>query len=452
MARGTFTGGVHPYDGKDLSRHMPIKTVYPRGIVVFPLLQHMGAPAIPCVKVGDPVLTGQMIAKADGDFSANIHSSVSGMVVAIRDCETVGEKQEKCIVISNDDRFSEIPYPPVRKFGNLTPIAIESAVRGAGVVGMGGAGLPTHIKLSYEHPDEIDYCIANCVECEPYLTSDYRRIVENPAKVLNGLRILLKVFPKARGIIALDESMQDVYSELRRYTAGDHRIYVKKLESKFPQGSERQLIYALTGRTMNSKMLPSDIGCIVNNVDTLVAVNQAVMLYEPLLTRLITVSGDCIARPRNYRVRIGMSYAELIERAGGFSSRPALILDGGTMTGKRITNLNVPITKLSSGIIALSKDRAAAMKETACSRCGRCVEICPDKLLPITIYNDALKGDKTSFIKHHGLECCNCVCCSYICPSKIDLADKINNMKREILANPDEAGDYSRRLSYREQN
>lgn len=447
MAIGTFRGGIHPYDGKELSRHTRIRTVVPHSdIVVFPLKQHMGRPAVPAVAPGDPVLTGQRIAKADGEFSADLHSSVSGVVTAIRDFHVAGGGTERSIIIRNDGRFSEIPYPEPRRFDELSASVIIRAVKQAGIVGMGGAGLPSHIKLSPEHPEQIDYVIANCVECEPYMTSDYRRMVENPGKLINGLRIVLKVFPRARGILAIDEQLRDVIREFRSITRDDPRIYVKRVQTKYPQGSERQLIYAVTGRTLNGKMLPSDIGCIVHNVDTLVAVNQAVMLYEPLLTRLITVSGDCIAKPGNFRVRIGMSYDELVERAGGYVREPALILDGGTMTGRRIRDLHVPVTKMSSQIVALSRDRAETMRETACSRCARCVEVCPNHLVPIQLLRDAERQNEDAFIAHNGLECCQCQSCSYICPSKLSLSLRIMEMRESIISRPDKAGDYSRRL------
>lgn len=448
MAIGTFLGGIRPYDGKELSRHSSIKTVVPHtDIVVFPLKQHMGAPAIPVVRPGDPVLTGQRIAKADGEFSADLHSSISGVVAAVSEFPTADGTAQQSIIVRNDGRFSEIPYPKPRRFSDLTPVSIVGAVRQAGIVGMGGAGLPSHIKLSPTHPEQIDYVIANCVESEPYMTSDYRRMVENPGKLINGLRIVLKMFPSARGILALDEQSRGLYRAFRQYTLHDPRIFVKRLETKYPQGSERQLIYAVTGRELNGKMLPADIGCIVHNVDTLVAINQAVMLYEPLLTRLITVTGDCIARPRNFRVRIGMSYDELIERAGGFVREPALILDGGPLTGRRLTDLHVPITKMSSQILALSRDRVAQMKETACSRCAKCVDVCPNHLVPVQLWHDAAGEQEQRFIAHNGLECCECQCCSYICPSRIPLSSVILGMKERLLSQPEKVGDYSRRLS-----
>lgn len=442
----TFTGGIHPYDGKDLSENFPIRTLFPHGELVFPLKQHIGKPAIPVVRPGDAVLTGQMIGAPNGIISAAIHSSVSGVVTAIEPRPVVNGREEMSIVIRSDGKFNEIFYPEPRRLSRLTAGEIIDTVRDAGIVGMGGAGLPTHIKLAYKYPERIDYCIANCIECEPYLTSDYRRMIENPAKVINGLRIVLRVFPNAHGILAVDEKRSDVYHMFRDLTRDDPTIFVKRLRSKFPQGSERQLIYALTGRTLTSRMLPSDIGCVVNNVDTLVAVNQAVMVYEPLLTRLVTVTGDGVRHPRNFRVRIGMSYRELLTRAGGIKGTPAMYIDGGTMTGRRIENLDVPVTKLTSAITVLQKDRASRMKELPCIRCGRCVSVCPNHLVPAALMKDIAAGDEKNFTRHNGLECNDCGCCSYICPSRLPLADRIYDTKKQILRDPRKAGTYSRRL------
>lgn len=447
MPQSTFFGGVHPFDGKDMSRETPIQTIFPHGDMVYPLKQHIGAPAVPMVRPGDPVLTGQKIAEPDGDLSAAIHSSVSGIVSAIEPRALADGTVQDCIIIHNDGKFREIFYPQTRKLDQLTPSVIIESVRDAGVVGLGGSGLPTHIKLEIGQPNRIDYCIANCVECEPYLTSNYRRMLENPAKVINGLRIEMKVFKRARGILAVDERNSDVSRIFRELTRDDPRIFVKKLRTKYPQGAERQLIYALTGRTLNASMLPSDIGCTVSNVDTLVAINQAVMVHEPLLTRIVTVSGEAAAHPGNFRVRIGMSYRELLERAGGFRSEPALVLDGGTMTGRRLERFDVPVTKLTSAVTVLDRDRKAQNPETPCTRCGRCVQVCPNHLVPLMLYQNLIRGKEDLFLRHNGLECSGCGCCSYACPSGIPLAHRISKLRSELVRDPEKAGEYARRMS-----
>ena len=395
----SFFGGIHLRDGKDLSRDKAIETMFPKEELVYPLKQHIGNPSVPIVRPGDRVLMGQKIASADGDLSANLHASVSGRVLAIEKRRIAGDKRMTSIVIENDGRYREIAYPGNRHLKYTNKATVLNSIREAGVVGLGGSGLPTYFKLVGADTRVIDYCIANLVECEPYLTSDYRRILENPEKIINGLRILLTVFPHARGILAVSESNKEGYRLLKERSRNDDRIQVRRLPDRYPAGSERQLIYALTGRTLNAKMLPYDVGCIVHNTDTLTAINQAVITHEPLITRIITVSGDAVRHPANFRVRIGTSYREVLERAGGLKdgmkSDDVLILDGGPMMGSDIGScLDIPITKLSSGIICLDKQNTRSQKTSACTRCSRCVQVCPNNLVPLQLYKDIRKTRK----------------------------------------------------------
>ncbi|MDO4286036.1 MAG: electron transport complex subunit RsxC [Eubacteriales bacterium] len=445
MAKHTFLGGVELYGGKEAAREKPIRTIFPEGEMVYPLLQHIGRPAIPVVAPGDFVLTGQRIAKADGELSADLHSSVSGTVKAIEEREDVSGKWVRSIVVDNDRRYEEIYYPEKRRLSSLGKYEILQAVRDAGVVGMGGAGLPTHIKLDVPQRQRIDYVIANGVECEPYQTGNFRRMVENPAKIINGLKILQKLFPRARSVMAVGDDQAECYALFKQLTREDPQFLVKRLRTKYPQGSERQLIYALTGRTLNAKMLPYEIGCIVLNIDTLVAINQAVMVREPLLTRIVTVGGDAAAAPQNLRVRIGMSYRELLEKAGGLRRAVAMQIVGGPMQGRTLATLDAPVTKRASSLLCLSRDRAREQRETACIRCGRCVLACPNRLVPVELYRDVLKGREDSFISHNGLECNGCGCCSYVCPAKRELSYGIEAMREQVLLQPEKAGDYARR-------
>ena len=316
-ARGTFTGGIHPYDGKDLSKDKPIKDILPKGDLVYPLSQHIGAPAVPVVKKGDHVLTGQKIADAAGFVSAPIYATVSGTVKAIEKRRVTVGDNVNAIVIENDGKYEEVDYGECKPLEELTKEEIVKKVQEAGVVGMGGAGFPTHVKLSPKEPDKIEYVIANCAECEPYLTSDYRRMLEEPQKVIDGLKCVLALFDNARGIMAVEDNKPDCVKILKELTKDEPRITVKALKTKYPQGAERQLIYAATGRAINSDMLPADAGCIVDNVDTLVAINSAVRENKPLMYRIVTVTGDAIADPRNFRVRIGTNYHELIHLRSG---------------------------------------------------------------------------------------------------------------------------------------
>lgn len=450
MARETFPGGIHPLLFKELSRKKEIRTVLPPdGLLVYPLQQHIGNPAVPCVHVGQLVRTGERIARADGQLSANLHASVSGRVAAIADVPDVEGKPVRSIIIENDGRYQEMIYPADRNLRRLTRKTVLTQIRDAGIVGMGGSGLPTDYKLLNADADSIDTIIGNCVECEPYLTSDYRRVLEDPWKVINGLMVLLRIFPKARGLIAVSDTNREGYQLLRQCLIDNPRIYVRECREKYPQGSERQLIHALTGRTLNAKMLPFEIGCLVFNTDTLVAINQAVIMHEPLITRIITVSGQAAASPCNLRVRIGESYRDVLQQAGGLArhSRESntLILDGGPMMGRRIRNLDAPITKLSSAITCIPKKRVQAQPETPCIRCRRCLFVCPSRLVPMQLIKDVRLSSKRDFVDHAGMECCDCGACSYICPAKIDLAAEISAMKRSCLDNPLLAGDYARR-------
>lgn len=451
MAELTFSGGVHLRDGKELTRDAAVQTLFPQsGEMVFPLVQNIGKPAVPVVQAGDYVRTGQLIAAAVGELSANLHSSVSGHVLGFARRRVADGLTLTSMIIENDGLYLEVAYPADRKMENLNRQTVLDTIQRAGIVGMGGSGMPTHYKLASADPADIDTVIANCVECEPYLTSDYRRILENPWKVINGLMIELTVFPRARGFIAVSEDNEAGYRLLRELLKDNTRIFVKRLRNKYPQGSERQLIYALTGRTLNARMLPGDIGCIVNNTDTLVAINQAVIMHEPLITRIMTVSGDGVARPSNFRVRLGMSYRDILEQAGGLAKglhmNDVVFLDGGPMTGHVMDTLDVPVTKLSSAITVLRKSSLVKEKRSACTRCGRCVEVCPNSLMPLYLEKDVRHKSVRAFVRHNGLECCDCGCCSYSCPSGIPLSADINAMKRAAMRNPRMAGEYTRRF------
>lgn len=434
MARLTFSGGIHPYDGKDLSKDKPIRDILPKGDLVYPLTQHIGAPAQPVVKKGDRVLAGQKIAEAGGFVSAPIHASVSGTVKAIEPRRVVTGDQVMSIVIENDGLYEEMEWPVVKPLEELTGEEKLERIREAGIVGMGGAGFPTAVKLSPKEPDKIDYVIVNCAECEPYLTSDYRKMMEEPEKLIGGLKVILSLFKNARGILAVEDNKPDCIVRLKHLTKDEPKITVKALRTKYPQGSERQLIYAATGRAIDSSKLPADAGCVVNNVDTVIAVYHAVIEGKPLMYRIVTVTGDAIADPRNFRVRIGTNYHELIDEAGGFKVQPEKIISGGPMMGFGLFDLDVPTTKTSSALLCLSHDEVAAMEPSACINCGRCVEACPARLVPSKLADQAEHYEEEAFVKNHGMECCECGCCSYVCPAKRPLTQVIKSMRKMQLA------------------
>lgn len=435
MARLTFTGGIHPYDGKELSKDKPMKEVLPKGNLFYPLSQHIGAPAVPIVKKGDYVITGQKIAEAGGFVSAPIYATVSGTVLAIEPHRVVTGDNVNCIVIENDGLYREAEYYPIDSLADISKEEIITRVKEAGIVGMGGAGFPTHVKLSPKEPDKIQFVIVNCAECEPYLTSDYRRMLEEPEKLVNGLKAMLQLFDNAKGILAVEDNKPDCIELLKKLTKDETRITVKALKTKYPQGAERQIIYAVTGRKINSSMLPADAGCIVNNVDTVVAVYHAVMLGKPLMQRIVTVTGDAINNPRNFIVRIGTLYSELIGEAGGFKQDPVKIISGGPMMGFGIFDLDVPTTKTSSALLCLTEDEVSKYEQSACINCGKCVEVCPGHIIPSHLANYAEHGDTERFTAHDGMECCECGCCSFICPAKRPLTQSIKSMRKMVLAN-----------------
>lgn len=434
MGKSTFPGGIHTYDGKNLSKDKPTRVLLPKGNLVFPLVQHIGAPAKPIVAKGDKVLVGQKIAEAGGFISANIISSVSGTVKEIEKRLTVQGNMVESIVIENDNEYQTIEgFGKERDYTKLTKDEIRNIVKEAGIVGLGGAGFPTHIKLTPKDDSKIDYVIVNGAECEPYLTSDYRMMLEEPEAIIGGLKIMLQLFEKAKGIIAVEDNKPDAIQKLRELTAKESRIEVRSLKTKYPQGGERQLVYAVTGRKLNSKKLPSDVGCVVDNVDTVISIYMAVARSTPLIRRIVTVTGDAVKTPQNFNVAIGIDYGELIEAAGGFIERPEKIISGGPMMGTAIYSTNVPVTKITSAITAFLHDQAA-VEESPCIRCGKCVQKCPLQLMPYQLAALSNRSDEEGFTKLDGLECCGCGCCSYVCPAKRSLSQSIMHMRSVVMA------------------
>ncbi len=434
MAKLTFVGGIHPYDGKELSKDKPIQDIRPGNELVYPLSQHIGAPAKAIVAKGDRVLAGQKIAESGGFVSAPVYASVSGTVKAIEPRRVVTGDMVMSIVLENDGLYEETGFYPVAPLEKLSREEILDIIREAGIVGMGGAGFPTHVKLAPKEPEKIDYVIANCAECEPYLTSDYRRMLEEPEKLIGGLKIILRLFENAHGILGVEDNKPDCIALLRQLTKEEPRLSVKALKTKYPQGGERTLIYAVTGRKINSTMLPADVGCVVNNVDTIVAVYRAVVEGRPLMERIVTVTGDAVAEPRNFRVKIGTSYQDVLEAAGGFRTEPEKIICGGPMMGFSMFDLNVPTTKTSTALLALTKDEVSAMEPGPCINCGRCVEVCPGRVIPSRLADYAERFDEQAFLDNYGMECCECGCCSFICPAKRPLTQEIKSMRKIQLA------------------
>lgn len=435
MSNATFRGGVHPYEGKELSQDLPIKTVLHKGEFVFPMAQHIGAPATPIVAKGDQVLVGQKIGEASGFISANICSSVSGTVKAVEPRMLLNGSQATCVVIEDDGEYKGIEgLGEDRDYTKLSNDEIRDIVKEAGIVGMGGAGFPTNVKLAPKDPDSIDYILVNGAECEPYLTSDYRQMLECPEEIVGGLKVILKLFAKAKGLICIEDNKPAAIRKMQEAVQGEDRIEVKVLKTKYPQGGERTLISAATGRKIYSKKLPADAGCIVDNISTVIAIYRAVCKQTPLITRVMTLTGDAFKTPINVNVRLGCSHADLVAEGDGFVTEPKKIISGGPMMGFAMFDLNVPVTKTSSSILALTEDEVAQFEPTPCIRCGRCVTACPGNLVPQKMAQAAMNNDYDTFVALNGMECYECGSCTFACPAKRPLTQTFKQARQYVAA------------------
>lgn len=435
MAALTFKRGIHPHDHKEDSQDKPIKILMPTGDLVYPMLQHIGAPCEPLVAKGDRVLVGQKIGDSQAFVSSPIYASVSGTVKGIDEVlNSVGMKV-KAIIVENDNLYEEVEgLNQPKDYLSMTNEEIVQTIKEAGIVGMGGAGFPTHIKLSPPPDKNINTIIVNGAECEPYLTSDYRIMLEETDRIVLGLKVILQLFPDAVGVIGVETNKPEAIKALTKAIEGEARISLATLKTKYPQGAEKQLIYSVTKREVPSGGLPADVGCIVQNIDTVVAIHRAFFRGRPLMRRIVTVAGGAIKEPQNFKVRIGTNYQELIEAAGGFTETPAKVISGGPMMGFAMFDINVPVIKGSSSILCLTKAEVEVQDEQNCMRCGKCVSICPMGLLPLELNKFSLVHDEEKFQKYHGMDCIECGACSYTCPSKRHLLQSMRTSKKNILA------------------
>ncbi len=437
MKHRTFKRGIHPPDNKVATDDKPIRVLTPEvgQMMIFPMIQHLGAPCTPTVKVGDYVTLGQVIGSSDAYVSAPIHSSVSGYVRDIRPTLTPTGITATAVVVENDgvNELSEnmVENPHYLEFTREQCLKI---IQEAGIVGLGGAGFPTHVKLNPPPGSKIDYIIVNASECEPYLTTDHRVLLEEGDRLKKGLLIVLKMFPGAKGLIGIETNKMDAIEHLKKLCADCPNIEIVPLIPKYPEGAEKQLIIACTGRTVPSGKLPADIGVIVNNVDTIIAIDRAVRRGRPLIRKVVTVTGGAVRNPGNFKVRLGTTYRKLIEESGGFISEPIKMVSGGPMMGVAMFDLDIPVIKTSSAIICFTEEEAHLPDELNCIRCGKCVEHCPAGLLPLDLNQYVLRNDMESFEKMRGKDCIECGSCSYVCPAKRHLAHSIRSARRTLLA------------------
>lgn len=430
MKKRTFPGGIHPPGHKELTAGLKIEEAAAPDTVFIPLAQHIGAPCNPLVQAGDLVKAGQKIGDVSSFVSAPVHASVSGRVAAVKEIQGYG----RCIAIENDRKYALDPgIAPNPDPDRLTPGELRHIVREAGIVGLGGAAFPAHVKFSPPENKPIECLILNGSECEPYLTADHRLMLEQPGRIIAGMKYIMKMLGCSQGCIGIEDNKMDAVKALEDVPGRPEKIEILPLEAKYPQGSEKHLIYTCIGREVPSGGLPLDVGVVVSNVSTAAAVADAVDKGMPLIERVVTVSGRGIRRPANYRVRIGTLVSSLVEQSGGYRGGVGKIICGGPMMGRTLYSDGVPVIKGTSGILFLPKQEVVREIPHACVRCGRCVDHCPMFLEPTVLYKNAVKGNWEAVEANYVLDCIECGSCSYVCPAKIPLVQYIRQGK-EIAA------------------
>ncbi|MFO7613053.1 MAG: electron transport complex subunit RsxC [Bacteroidales bacterium] len=428
------SGGVHPPENK-LSENSPIEVFPLPKQVSIPVNQNLGAPAVPLVNKGDVVKAGQMIAKGEAFISSNVHSSVSGKVLKIDDMIDHTGYKRKAVVINVDGDEWETSVDRgtgLRGEITLTREEIIKKIHEMGVVGMGGATFPSHVKLMVPEGKKPEYLIINGVECEPYLTADHRLMLEKGEEILVGTQILMKGLGVEKAIIGIENNKPDAIRHMQELVEKYPSISVQALKVRYPQGGEKQLINALLGREVPSGKLPIEVGCVVNNAGTAYAVYEAVQKNKPLVERVVTVTGYTVAKPSNFLVRIGTPVQELLAKAGADLENSAKIVNGGPMMGKALNSLDVPVVKGTSGILVFPADRSLRVEQRTCIRCGRCVSVCPMGLEPILLAQYGERGMWDLAEENMIMDCIECGSCQYTCPSGRPLLDYIRLGKSKV--------------------
>ena len=437
--KATFRGGVHPAHGSKAQTQGLATRSFVSDTVRIIMNMNIGAPSQPCVAKGDHVKIGQVIGEPVGFLGLPVHASVSGEVVSVEPIPYLSEQPAMCVTIHNDFADEWVELHPLGSVETVDPALIIPAIKNAGICGLGGASFPTHVKLSIKPEQKCDCIIANGAECETHLTCDHRLMLENPVRVVDGLRAAMRAINVKEGIIAIEDNKPDAIEAMRKACQGREGVRVQVLKTKYPQGGEKQLIEAVTGRQVPSGGLPIQAGVIVMNVATCAAVADAVIDGKPLVERIVTVTG-AVRQPANLRLRIGTITEDIIGECGGFSGDVGKVIFGGAMTGMCAPNTSIPIAKATGGILVLDKQDAASVEEGSCLRCGKCVEVCPIGLHPLKI-KIAADADRIDECKRlHVLDCTLCGSCSFICPAHRWLTASFKVAKQKLAAQAKKGG------------
>jgi electron transport complex protein RnfC len=416
-------GGIHPPESKAYTKDIPIRNAHIPPVAIIPMHQHMGKPAECIIQKGDTLREEMLIGKATGYFSANIHSPIPGTVTDIKEIYLPTGIKSQVVVAELSGEFDRAGKSSRKKdWDHFSPKELIDKIAEMGIVGLGGATFPAHIKYTLKEGIRLKYFVVNGVECEPFLTADHRLMLEKTEEILEGIQIIKKILSPENIIIGIEENKPDAISIMER-TILDWKldIEVVPLKTKYPQGDEKQLLKSITGREVPSGGLPLDIGSVVSNVGTVYAIYEAMVYEKPLIERIVTVTGSIIKSPGNFKVRIGTKIGELIEECDGFYELPARIIAGGPMMGFAVHDLDTPVTKGMSGIIALSKKEVPSSPETACLQCGRCIRVCPLSLSPTLLFK-LIEHKRFEEAEKNGLfDCKECGCCAYACPAQLPL-------------------------------
>jgi electron transport complex protein RnfC len=433
IGRKSFSlGGVHPYERKSLSEHKQIWNAAVPSECIVPLQQHIGKPAAAQVAPGDEVREGQLIGTASGFVSANIHAPIPGVVQELREVYLPNGVRTEAVVIELQGEFDRLgKQQQAADWRGRDTKDLLAAIQNNGIVGMGGATFPTHVKYSLPQGTTCEWMILNGVECEPYLTADHRLMLEMTDQVLEGLEIAATILDADHVAVGVEENKPDVIEKMReRVAARGLDFQVVSLETKYPQGGEKQLIEAITDREVPSGGLPLDVGCMVSNAGTLNAIYEAVVFDKPLMERIVSVTGGAVANPGNLKARIGSTFGELIEECEGFREIPKKVVAGGPMTGFAIYDLDMPLIKGTSGILALTAREVNEAPHTPCINCGRCISVCPMGLQPTTLYKFIDHEEYSAALGIGLMDCIECGACSYVCPAHIPLVQGMRIGKR----------------------